>query len=425
MLRRNFGLLAERYHFNAMSPASRCIVSLPRKGSCLKQLLEFPSRCNARLTRELSHGSNQWAGRWRTQGEGVPGKDVNLGRFAASQASAVEADSQPAELVDSFGRVHTYLRMSLTEKCNLRCTYCMPDAGVPLTPSPSLLTSDEIIRLASIFVSRGVTKVRLTGGEPFVRRDLMDIAHAIGHHPGVQTLAITTNGLVLKRYVPALRAARVSALNISLDTLIAPKFTLIARRHGHSNVLDGLHAALDAGFETVKLNVVVMKGVNDDELGAFCDLTRNHALDVRFIEFMPFDGNRWSDTRFLSYADMLKSIGEHCGALERAADSKNDTCKHYRIPGAPGRIGFITSMTNHFCGTCNRLRVTADGNIKVCLFGSDEMSLRDAMRSGASDELVGETIATALAGKHFSLGGNRDMYDIAQNDNRSMIKIGG
>lgn len=362
---------------------------------------------------------------WRGKERIWWGTNANAARATASQANAVEDSSSPTELVDSFQRVHTYLRMSLTERCNLRCTYCMPDEGVPLTPSSSLLTTEEILRLATIFVARGVTKVRLTGGEPFVRPDFMDIAHGIGHLPGVETLAITTNGLVLKRKIPALLDARVSGLNISLDTLIAPKFTLIARRNGHEKVLEGLFAALNAGFKSVKLNVVVMKGVNDDELGAFCDLTREHALDVRFIEFMPFDGNRWSDQRFLSYADMLKTIGEHCGALERATDSANDTCKHYRIPGAKGRIGFITSMTNHFCGTCNRLRVTADGNIKVCLFGSDEMSLRDAMRSGASDEEVGETIATALAGKHFSLGGNRDMYDIAQNDNRSMIKIGG
>lgn len=301
----------------------------------------------------------------------------------------------------------------------------MPDAGVDLTSSPDLLTTDEIIRLASIFVARGVTKIRLTGGEPLVRPDFMDIAHAIGHMPGVETLAITTNALVLKRHVAALRAAKVSALNISLDTLIEPKFALITRRNGHAHVLAGLHAALDAGFPSVKLNVVMMKGVNEDELGAFCDLTKEHAMDVRFIEFMPFQGNRWDDKRFLSYADMLKIIAEHCGSLERASDTQNDTCKHYRIPGAPGRIGFITSMTDHFCGTCNRLRVTADGNVKVCLFGNEEVSLRDLMRSGGSDEDVGETVEKALAGKHFSLGGNQNMYEIAQNDNRSMIKIGG
>jgi molybdenum cofactor biosynthesis protein A len=301
----------------------------------------------------------------------------------------------------------------------------MPDEGVSLTPSPSLLTTPEIIRLVSIFASRGVTKVRLTGGEPLVRPDLVDIAHAIGHHPDVETLAITTNALVLKRHIPALRAARVSALNISLDTLVAPKFSLIARRNGHGNVLDGLHAALDAGFPSVKLNVVVMRGVNDEELGDFCDMTRHHALDVRFIEFMPFQGNRWTDARFMSYADMLRAIAQHCGALERATDAQNDTCKHYRIPGAPGRVGFITSMTDHFCGTCNRLRVTADGSIKVCLFGAEELSLRDVMRRGSSDEEVAATVAKALAGKHFALGGNRDMYEIAQNDNRSMIRIGG
>lgn len=357
-------------------------------------------------------------------------------RYQSSSAESVaalekRAPVEPVEpakpmLVDSFGRQHTYLRISLTERCNLRCTYCMPVDGVPLTPPDSLLTSDEIVRLASIFAANGVTKVRLTGGEPLVRKDFTAIAHSIGHLPGVETLAMTTNGLVLKRHIEALHAARVSALNISLDTLVAPKFELIARRKGHGNVLAGLHAAVDAGFRSVKLNVVVMNGVNDDEITDFCDLTKENAIDVRFIEFMPFTGNRWNDQRFVSYADMLTTIGEHYGELTRASDTGSDTCKHYRIPGHAGRIGFITSMTNHFCGTCNRLRITADGNIKVCLFGAEEVSLRDALRDGATDDEITTIVSSALAGKHYALGGNSDMYAIAANkDNRSMLTIGG
>jgi molybdenum cofactor biosynthesis protein A len=331
----------------------------------------------------------------------------------------------PNPLTDTFARKHTYLRISLTERCNLRCSYCMPAEGVPLTALPALLTADEIVRLASLFVAAGVTKIRLTGGEPLVRPDLPSIAHRLGHLPGVDILAITTNALVLKRTIPALVAARVSNINISLDTLVAPKFELITRRRGHSAVLAGLQAALDADFKSVKLNCVVMKGINDDELADFCNLTRDYRVDVRFIEFMPFDGNHWSDDRFLSYADMLEIIGGHFGALERATDSANDTCKHFRIPGHKGRIGFITSMTNHFCGSCNRLRITADGNIKVCLFGSDELSLRDAMRAGATDEQLAGLIGQAVKGKHFALGGNRDMYEINKNVKRGMSLIGG
>lgn len=355
-----------------------------------------------------------------------------LGSAAAEALSPVQSAAAEAlsvapqkPLLDTFARRHTYLRISLTERCNLRCVYCMPDAGVDLTPSPQILTSDEIIRLARVLVARGVTKIRLTGGEPMVRRDFMDVASALGHMPGIETLGVTTNGLTLKREIERLRQARVNALNVSLDTLVEAKFEMVTRRRGHAKVLEGVYAALDARFATVKLNVVVMKGFNEDELGDFCDLTRENEVDVRFIEFMPFQGNRWDDGRFMSYADMLKVIGEHCGSLERAGDEANDTSKHYRIPGAKGRIGFITSMTDHFCGTCNRLRVTADGNIKVCLFGNDEVSLRDLMRGGADDDQVAEAVEGALRGKHFSLGGNQDMYDIAKGENRSMIRIGG
>jgi molybdenum cofactor biosynthesis protein A len=342
-----------------------------------------------------------------------------------SSVTPARPNQVTSPLTDSFGRAHTYLRISLTERCNLRCTYCMPEEGVPLAPKTRLLTADEIVRVTGLFVRHGVSKVRLTGGEPLVRPDVLDIAHRIGHMPGVDTLAMTTNALVLRRHLPALRDAGLTALNISLDTLVAPKFELITRRKGHHAVIEGLSAALDFKIPSVKLNVVVMKGFNDDELADFCELTQENAIDVRFIEYMPFDGNRWTDSKFVSYADMLRQIGQHFGALERAADAVNDTTKHYRIPGFKGRIGFITSMSDNFCGTCNRLRLTADGNIKACLFGNEEISVRDAMRGGASDEELTVLMAGAVHRKHFALGGNRDMYEIARSDNRSMIRIGG
>lgn len=343
----------------------------------------------------------------------------------SDSADPVVPSDRTSALRDTFGRDHTYLRVSLTEKCNLRCKYCMPEEGVPLAPPSHLLRDDEIVRLASIFVRHGITKVRLTGGEPLVRPKVVDLAREIAAIPGVRTLALTTNGLVLKRKAPELRRAGVTAMNISLDSLVAPKFELITRRKGHHAVLEGLHVALDSGFESVKLNVVVIRGFNDDELAQFCELTRDNDLDVRFIEYMPFGGNRWNDSRFMSYADMLRQVGMHFGSLTRIQDSPNDTCKHYRVPGYRGRIGFITSMTNHFCGSCNRLRLTADGNIKACLFGTQELSLRDAMRDGATDDDLVRVIARAVSAKHFSLGGNRDMYDISKQDNRSMIRIGG
>lgn len=168
-----------------------------------------------------------------------------------------------------------------------------------------------------------------------------------------------------------------------------------------------------------------MRGVNEDELISFARLTEHLCLDVRFIEYMPFGGNRWNERRFVGYAEMLQRLSEEFGSLQKVSDGQNDTSKHYRVPGFKGRVGFITSMSNHFCATCNRLRITADGNLKVCLFGREEVSLRDPMRDGASDEELGRIIDDALAGKHWKLGGSDDRHDIAAKPNRSMIRIGG
>ncbi len=189
--------------------------------------------------------------------------------------------------------------------------------------------------------------------------------------------------------------------------------------------MEAVEAAAAVPEARVKVNVVVMKGVNEEEVVDFVGWTENSAIDVRFIEYMPFSGNRWSEGKFVGYPEMLEDIGRHYGAVERDQDGKNSTCKHYRIPGFKGRVGFISSMTDHFCGSCNRLRVTADGNLKVCLFGAEEVSLRDAIREGASDEELDQIIDGALFRKHWALGGSRDMHEIAVSKNRSMIKIGG
>lgn len=328
-------------------------------------------------------------------------------------------------LLDSFARRHTYLRLSLTERCNLRCRYCMPDQGVPLTPSTSLLSPSELLRLSTLFVSRGVDKVRLTGGEPLLRPDVPEIVASLRALDPAPRVSLTTNGIVLTRFLSRLVDAGLYGVNISLDTLLPHKFELIARRKGHARVIDAINEAAHSSLSSVKVNVVVMKGVNDDELADFAALTEKMPLDVRFIEYMPFDGNRWSDAKFVSYATMLERVATHFGRLDKSQDSQNDTTKHYRVPGFKGRIGFITSMSDHFCGTCNRVRITADGNLKVCLFGREEISLRDAMREGKSDDEINEIVDNALMGKHWMLGGNKDMHDLSKQPNRSMIRIGG
>ncbi len=329
--------------------------------------------------------------------------------------------SRDQVLADGFGRLHTYLRISLVEHCNLRCRYCMPDDGLDWTPAASLLTKREIVRLARLFVQQGVSKIRLTGGEPLLRQDIDGIAESIGSLPGLRTLAITTNGLLLPKKLDRLRTAGLNLINISLDTLCADRFEEITRRRGLSLVLRAVDEALRQGFVPVKVNCVVMRGFNDDELVDFVEWTRELPIEVRFIEFMPFDGNRWDVSRLFSYKEMLEVI-QQSFPLERLVGGPNDVSKTYRVPGFVGRIGFITSMTENFCEGCNRLRITADGNLKVCLFGRTELSLRDAMRSGASDDELLDVISAAIGRKRARHAG---MHNLATMTNRPMITIGG
>ncbi|XP_071540744.1 molybdenum cofactor biosynthesis protein 1 isoform X4 [Panulirus ornatus] len=325
-----------------------------------------------------------------------------------------------AFLTDSFGREHSYLRISLTEKCNLRCQYCMPEEGVSLTPKARLLTSEEIIRVARLFVSEGVDKIRLTGGEPMVRKDLAYIIESLSNL-GVKQLGITTNGLLLKRRLAELQSAGLTHVNVSLDTLIPQKFELITRRRGWERVMDGIEEALDLGYSPVKINCVVIRGKNEEELSDFVELTHHRDIDVRFIEYMPFDGNKWVDKKMVSYAEMLDNIAKIYPGITKVSDKPMDTSKAYKVPGFVGQIGFITSMSENFCGSCNRLRVTADGNLKVCLFGTAEVSLRDAIRSGCSDEALLEVVGAAVGRKKRQHAG---MQNLVKLKNRPMILIG-
>ncbi|OVA13061.1 Elongator protein 3/MiaB/NifB [Macleaya cordata] len=325
-------------------------------------------------------------------------------------------------LLDSFGRLHTYLRISLTERCNLRCQYCMPAEGVDLTSNPLLLSQNEIVRLANLFVSSGVDKIRLTGGEPTIRKDIEDICLQLSNLKGLKTLAITTNGITLARKLPKLKECGLNAVNISLDTLVPAKFEFMTRRKGHAKVMESINAAIDLGYNPVKVNCVVMRGFNDDEICDFVELTRERPINVRFIEFMPFDGNVWNVKKLVSYSEMLDKVEQQFKSLKRLRDHPTDTAKNFRVDGFCGTVSFITSMTEHFCAGCNRLRLLADGNFKVCLFGPSEVSLRDPLRSGVDDEGLKEIIGAAVKRKKASHSG---MFDIAKTANRPMIHIGG
>lgn len=326
-------------------------------------------------------------------------------------------------LTDQFGRRHTYLRISLTERCNLRCRYCMPEEGTELTANDKLLTSDEIIHLAKLFVNEGVTKIRLTGGEPLIRRDVIEIVEKLGEIPGLTEIAMTTNAITLGRKMSKLKQAGLTGLNISLDTLIPQKFEFITRRLGCERVLDNIMKAIAIGFESVKVNVVVMRGVNEDEIVDFVELTKFDNLDVRFIEYMPFDGNKWSRNKFFPYDLMLHTLDKHYKKnVLKIEDPNNSTSKGYRIKRYKGQFGFISSMSDHFCDSCNRLRLTADGNLRVCLFGANEVSLRDLLRSGASEQELINTIEMAVKRKKKQHAG---MDSLALTKNRPMILIGG
>jgi cyclic pyranopterin phosphate synthase len=323
---------------------------------------------------------------------------------------------------DTFRRKHSYLRISISEKCSLRCVYCMPSGGVDLTPSEQLLTVPEIERLVKLFAQAGVTKVRLTGGEPTIRKDLPEIVQRISSIPGIKDVGITSNGLVLSRTLRELREKGLNLLNLSLDTLKPDRFVELTRRKGHERVMASIDEALKLGFEPVKVNVVLMKGVNDDELLDFVELTRDKNLNVRFIEYMPFDGNVWSDSKMVRYEDMIKQIESNGYSLQRMNDGYGEVAKNYRVPGFVGSVSFITSMTSAFCSECNRVRLMADGNIKVCLFGNNEVSLRDALREGATDEDMLAVMSAAVDRKKKAHAGMDILHTLK---NRPMVKIGG
>lgn len=374
----------------------------------------------------------------------------------SSASSSSNAATTPVPLTDTLGRFHNYLRISLTERCNLRCRYCMPAAGVPnLTPDSKLLSTDEILRLVRLFVSLGVNKVRLTGGEPLLHRDIVPICASI-REAGVQTIGMTTNGILLHRHLLALHGAGLTNINISLDTLHEDRFDFITRRKGFTRVMDSLRLAESLPFQAVKVNCVVMRGVNDAEVGEFAMMAKDRKIEVRFIEYMPFDDNSWSRDKMVPFMETMDRIedrirmdiggggGDATPAAEPKENAKRrigggsssniliavppkggDTAKVFRAPGHRGTIGFITSMTTQFCGTCNRIRLTADGHLKVCLFDGNEVSLRDPIRAGASDAELTEIISAAIKKKHPSLGGNASPEAIAASVNREMVRIGG
>jgi molybdenum cofactor biosynthesis protein A len=364
--------------------------------------------------------------------------DVSSSSSSSLAANEVDPSSSSSILVDRFGRRHSYLRLSLTERCNLRCTYCMPENGLPELP-PYLLTTDQLLSIAHYFYTRGVSKFRLTGGEPTLRSDLIEIVAGLKQlHPDQVVVGMTTNGIALnERKLLDLEAAGLTHLNISLDTLDPDQFAKITRRPYFSKVWKTLQAAVENTNLSVKINCVIQRHVNQDQVAPMVRLLSKFPnVHIRFIEYMPFADNAWNFNQCVPYRELLNDLAQnhdiHLQAIP--SDDPHDTTKWYRDPSiiastggtGTGKIGFITSMSHHFCASCNRLRITADGLLKVCLFDTEQstVDLRHALLHNIPlDDIVGP----ALQRKHSALGGHGNPIALGQSSafNRPMTRIGG
>jgi GTP 3',8-cyclase len=304
-------------------------------------------------------------------------------------------------LVDTFGRIATDLRVSLTDRCNLRCAYCMPPEGLEWLPAPEMLTDDEVVRLVSVAVAEGVTEVRFTGGEPLLRRGLVSIVSRVAALRPRPHTSLTTNGIGLARTAADLQAAGLDRVNVSLDTLDRERFTTIARRDRLADVLAGLAAAADAGLVPVKINAVLLRGVNDDEAAPLLRWALGEGYHLRFIEQMPLDAQHgWDRATMVTAEETLARLtAEFDLTPADAAERGSAPAEEWVVDGGPGRVGVIASVTRPFCGACDRVRLTADGQLRNCLFAREESDLRTPLRAGASDEDLAVRMRAALAAK--------------------------
>ena len=324
------------------------------------------------------------------------------------------------QLVDGFGRVHRDLRISVTDRCNFRCTYCMPAEGLEWVPRDEILTFEEIARVARIMVERyGVNGIRLTGGEPTVRANLPVLVQMLAELG--TDLAMTTNGVSLPLLAADLRAAGLRRLNVSCDSLRADRFAQITRRDGLARVLKGIDAARDAGFDPVKVNCVVMRGVNDDEIADFVDFGRSKRVEVRFIEFMPLDADGiWTNDLVVPVNEILARVNE--ASPVEPVERTSAPASRFRFADGSGHVGIVASVSDSFCSTCDRVRLTADGNFRNCLFAVTETDLRALLRSGADDDEIAGALEASVASKWAGHQINRVNFIKPR---RSMSQIGG
>jgi GTP 3',8-cyclase len=339
-----------------------------------------------------------------------------------TEATVTSECTQP--LIDGFGRRHTSLRISVTDRCNIRCFYCMPAEGVVFRPRDELLTFEEIERFVRALVPLGVNKLRLTGGEPLLRAELAELVRRLSAVEGVRDVALTTNGMLLDEQAEALKAAGLQRINISLDTLRDEVFKQISRRTGLDRVLAGIAAAQRAGFEKIRLNAVAIHGISESEIVPLAEFARARGLELRFIEFMPLDADHhWSSSQVLTGASIRAKLEEAFGPLVPAPRSDaSQPALDFKSADGRGGIGFINPVSEPFCGDCNRLRLTAEGQVRNCLFSTVEWDARRLLRSGASDGELRSVVRDCVAAKAAAHGiGQREFHQ----PERAMYQIGG
>jgi cyclic pyranopterin phosphate synthase len=332
---------------------------------------------------------------------------------------------------DNFRRTIDYIRVSVTDRCNLRCIYCMPSDGLIPIEHKEILSYEEIVRLLKIATRIGLRKIRITGGEPLVRKNIPYLIKLIKDVEGIDDLSLTTNGILLSQYADSLAEAGLDRVNVSLDSMRPDRYRDITRGGDIDEVFRGIEAAENAGLIPIKINMVPIRGINDDEIADFAAMTLKSPYQVRFIEFMPFGvPGIWSAEKFIS-SEEIRSIVENIGPLTPVKLRRSGPARYFRLDSAAGVIGFISPLSNHFCGECNRLRLTADGKLRPCLFSETEIDLKPVLRSDAPDEEIERLIRLSIAAKpegHNMRIQNAELRRLTDNKNyrmRSMSKIGG
>lgn len=328
------------------------------------------------------------------------------------------------KLIDSYNRTVDYLRISLTDRCNLKCIYCMPPEGLEYQGYGYILSYEEILRIVRIAVDHGVTKIRLTGGEPLVRKGVVDFIKKLYKFDNLKDISLTTNGVFLRQYARDLAEAGLKRINVSLDSLDAVKFEKMTGKDHLIRVMDGLKEAEKVGLHPIKINAVIIKGFNDDEIIEFALITKKKPYHIRFIEYMPFEAREsWHKGKFLAVSDIISSINsfERIYPLE-TLKVRTGPARRYKFEDGKGELGFISPVSDHFCSSCNRLRLTADGKLRTCLFSDSEIDMKKLLRNGCDDDEIRKTLFGAMESKP-------EKHDINENTfkkcTRSMTLIGG